>query len=250
MNILLTNDDGIFAQGINSLYQVLSKNHAVYMIAPKEEKSGCSSAITLREPLKVENISRNKFAVSGFPVDCVNIGLNGNIIPKTDLVISGINNGPNLGDDVYFSGTVAGARAAFIFGISGISISIDCNGNSDYFYDAAEFLLDFIDNLKELAEESVVCFNINYPDISRDKINGVKYTFLGRREYNDMYKVLHQSDYHMSLQLHGTITSDENAGSDITEVEKGHISITPITLDSTDYVFLKKLTNMKNSLPR
>ena len=245
MNILLTNDDGISAEGINSLFRILSKEHAVFMIAPRDEKSGSSSAITLKSPLNVESISKNKFAVHGFPVDCVSIGLNGDIIPGIDLVISGINNGPNLGDDVYFSGTVAGARTAFIFGISGISISIDCNGNSKYFDDASRFLLKYIDDLKELTKEGPVFLNINYPDTAADKLSGVKYTFLGKRIYNDIFKIRHQSDYQTSMELNGTISSKKIPGSDITEVGNGYISITPMTLDCTDYRYLKQISSVE-----
>ncbi|MDY6935430.1 MAG: 5'/3'-nucleotidase SurE [Spirochaetota bacterium] len=248
MNILLTNDDGMYADGINSLFRVLSNNHNVYMIAPNEEKSGSSSAITLRDRLKVENISDKQYIVHGFPVDCVSVGLNGKFLPEIDLVISGINHGANLGDDVYFSGTVAAARASFIFGVSGISISIDCTGNSAYFSDAAEFLLDFIDNLNNIVDGKPICLNINYPDIAPELINGIKYTFLGKRKYIDLFKIVNKSDCHMSLQLEGTISSHENIGSDITEVKRGYISITPMTLDCTDYTYLQKLiTNPKVS---
>lgn len=242
MIILLTNDDGINAEGINILFEILSRNHNVYMIAPNEEKSGSSCAITLREPLKVENISDTRFAVHGFPVDCVSIGINVNIIPTPDLIVSGINNGPNLGDDVFFSGTVAGARAGYIFGISGISISLDCPGYSDYFQDASEFLLDFIENSGKITENEPIFFNINYPDLVKDKILGIQYTFLGKRKYNDYFETLYKSDYHQSLQLNGTISSDEEPGSDITELSKGYITITPMSLDCTDYSYLKKIS--------
>ena len=249
MNILLTNDDGINAEGINVLCEILSRNHNVYMIAPNEEKSGSSCAITLREPLRVESISDTRFAVHGFPVDCVSIGINGNIIPTPDLIVSGINNGPNLGDDVFFSGTVAGARAAFIFGISGISISLDCPGYSDYFHDASEFLLEYIENSGKLDKE-IIFFNINYPDILKEEILGIKYTFLGKRKYDDYFETLYKSDFHQSLQLNGTISSDEKPGSDTTEISKGYISITPMSLDCTDYSYLEKVSVLNNPLQK
>ena len=147
MHILLTNDDGIYAGGINLLYKYLSQKHDVYVIAPNEEKSGCSNAITMKSELKIETLSENKFAVNGFTADCVNIGLKGNLIPKVELVISGINHGPNCGDDVYFSGTVAGARVGHIYGISSIAISLDSYNESTNLSDASEFLLNYIDNI-------------------------------------------------------------------------------------------------------
>lgn len=241
MNILLTNDDGIYAEGINALYNELKKNHNVFVFAPHEEKSGCSSAITFKEKVKIENISNNQFAVHGFTVDCVDIGLKGNIISEVDLVVSGINHGANLGDDVYFSGTVAGARLAFIYGISGIAISLDCSGTSQYFNEASRFLADFLENNKILKGITHILLNINYPDLPKDEILGVKYSFLGKRKYRNSYLILHKAKKEMNLQLNRGIEVVESEGSDITDIKRGYISIVPLTLDCTDYEYLEKL---------
>ena len=236
MRILLTNDDGINAQGINSLYKHLTSEHEVYVIAPIEEKSGCSSAITMYEHIKIENTAPDKFAVHGFTADCVNIGLKGNLIPEIDLVISGINHGPNCGDDTYFSGTVAGARVGYIYGLSSIAVSIDCYGeDSQNIDDTSKFLLDYIKELDILNLKNPVFLNINYPDITSNEICGVKYTCLGKRHYHDSYKILHKDKNEIKLQFNGGITENENKGSDITELKKGYITITPLTLDCTDY---------------
>ena len=241
MDILLTNDDGYLSEGINSLFEVLCDEHRAYIIAPDEQMSACSSAITVRSSIKVQSVSENVFSVQGFPSDCVNIGLNGKLLPKIDLVVSGINHGPNLGDDIYFSGTVAGARTAYIFGVSGIAISMDCSSSSDYFKDAAAFLLNFIRDFDRFNHQEHVLFNINYPDMPTSEILGCKYTHLGKREYRDTYRVIHRNSSEMSLQLDGTIESVENDGSDITELQKGYISITPLSLDCTDYAYLRGL---------
>lgn len=245
MNILLTNDDGVSAAGLNTLYQALLERHTVYIIAPHREKSACSNAITVRHPLKMETLAENRFAVHGYPADCVNIGLHGNIIPEVDLVISGINNGPNLGDDVTFSGTVAGARTAFVFGYSSIAMSIDCMGSSDYFGDAAQFILNFIEDFKLFTQEHPVFLNINYPDLPQNEIRGVRYTTLGKRIYQDSYRVMEESETERTLQLSGTISSLDREGSDLNEVRRGYISITPLTLDSTDHFYLEKLKKME-----
>jgi len=242
MNIILTNDDGILAKGINSLYDILSIEHNVFMIAPNEEKSGCSNAFTFRQHLQIEHIADNKLAVHGFPVDCVNIGLNADIIQKKiDLVISGINKGPNIGDDIYFSGTVAGARSAYIFGVSGIAISLDCVDNSDYYNDASNFLLEFINDIMKFPQSDPFCLNINYPNISKNMIGGLKYTIMGKRKYFESYKVIHKSNNKMKLKVEGVISSEGKAGSDVEELKNGFISITPLTLDCTDYEYLKKI---------
>src|SRR5208337_1483348 len=125
MRILLTNDDGVNAEGILTLFRVLSQFHDTYIIAPDRERSACSNIFTMREEVKVQRIDRNIFSINGYPADCVSLGLHSDLIPGIDLVISGINHGPNLGDDIHFSGTVAGARTAFIFGKPAIAVSID-----------------------------------------------------------------------------------------------------------------------------
>jgi 5'-nucleotidase len=248
MNILLTNDDGVYAKGINALFNVLSEKHNVFIIAPDEEKSGTSNAMTFKNNFKIKNISKNIYALAGFPADCVNIGIRGDIIPKVDLVISGINHGPNLGDDIYFSGTVGGARVACIMGIPGIAISINRNGESEYFKDASVFLLYYIENFNFTFNNKCLLFNINYPDLPVNKILGVKYPFLGKRIYNDNYKVITNKKNEIKLEYNygNLITNAGEDGSDISEVEKGYITITPLTLDCTDYEFLKS-TLSKNA---
>ncbi len=247
MNILLTNDDGVHSKGINSLYDVLSRSNSVYIVAPDKEKSACSNAITVRENLNIEILSENRYAVGGFPADCVNIGLHGDILPEIDLVISGINHGPNLGEDVFFSGTVAGARTAMIFGVTGIAFSLDCLGDSDYFDSASHFILKFITEESSLTGSSAACYNINYPDIPDNEIRGVKYTFLGKRNYRDSYRILDRNENSLKVQLNGTIESEEMEGCDVSEVRKGFISITPLHLDCTDYEHLNKFSRSEKS---
>ncbi len=240
MNILLTNDDGYFSEGIITLNQVLSEKHNTYIIAPDTQKSACSCAITVRSSISVQTISESIYSVDGFPADCVNIGLNGDLVPNIDLVISGINHGPNLGDDIHFSGTVAGARTAFVFGVSGIAISMDCLSTSDYFADAALFVSNFVE-MQRNGYRAPYFFNINYPDRPAHEIHGIRYTNLGKREYRDSYTIVHHREGEMTLQLNGAIDSVDNHGSDITELRKGFITITPLTLDATDYNYLERL---------
>jgi 5'-nucleotidase len=255
MNILLTNDDGIHSAGINLAYDALSRSHNVFVIAPEAEQSACSNAITVRTQLTIKKIAENKYSVSGFPADCVIIGLSGNLIPEVDLVVSGINHGPNVGDDLFFSGTVAGARTANIFGKSSLAISINCYKRvSKYVNDASGFLLDFINeqmrqvpgsasNLREDntgSSDKKLFFNINYPDLPHKQIKGRKYTFLGRRIYRDSFKNAELSSGELNVQMGGYIESVHTKGSDTTELEKGYISITPLVLDCTNYEYLKK----------
>lgn len=239
MNILLTNDDGIAATGINVLFDLFSEKHCVYIVAPSAERSGCSNAITVHTSIPLHELAPGKFAADAYTADCVNIGINGDILPDIDLVISGINHGPNLGDDVHFSGTVAGARSAVIFGKPGIAISLDCLDRSDNFTDAGNFLLSFIElNIHDIASHRMF-YNINYPDIPPDEIKGVKYTTLGRRSYCDTFRVIEENDSMMRLQMEGTIQSEMNSGTDTCELHNGYISVTPLLLDCTDKNYLK-----------
>jgi 5'-nucleotidase len=255
MNILLTNDDGIHAEGINSLYNALSQDHTVYVIAPGCEQSASSNAITVHSQLNIKKIAENKFSVNGFPADCVIIGLSGNLIPDVDLVIAGINHGPNVGDDLIFSGTVAAARTGYIFGKDAIAISINCYKRASQFVDdASQFLLRFINEIKhegngaspidgdEVPKMSVfkTFFNINYPDLPPAKIKGRVYTHVGRRIYRDSFQKTKFINNEALVQMGGYIESVFDRGSDTTELDNGFISITPLIIDSTDYSVLKK----------
>ncbi|MCP4137345.1 MAG: 5'/3'-nucleotidase SurE [bacterium] len=244
MKILLTNDDGYSAPGIQALYEVFSKHHTVYMIAPDRERSACSNAFTLRAEINVKKVEENLYAISGYPADCAIIGINGDIIPEVDMVVSGINHGPNIGDDMVYSGTVAGARTAFSLNKTGIAISLDCFGSSsDYFHDAAEFLISFIEEIRDEAAKKPMLFNINYPDLPKSEVKGVKYTTTGKRIYCDTYEKTITGSNEMVLLLRGDLDAVEINGSDITELTRGYISITPLTIDSTDYSYLNKKKN-------
>lgn len=257
MKILLTNDDGFQSEGIRSLFNILSLKHTVYMIAPRSEQSACSNAITVRTQLKIRIIAENIYSVNGFPADCVIIGLSGNFIPDVDLVVSGINHGPNVGDDLIFSGTVGAARTGYLFGKSAIAISINSyHRASRYADDASRFILDFIDAYIHAAPEqkmhaegnnkehfiSKQFFNINYPDLPAEKIKGKKITYVGRRIYKDSFKKTQFDSDEAVVQMGGYIESIPASGSDTTELDNGFISITPLMTDCTDYESLQKIS--------
>jgi len=239
MRILITNDDGYRAEGINTLFRVLSERHEVVMIAPDGERSACSNAITITSNLRLRCHGEGIWSVSGYPADCTNIGLHGTVAPKADLVISGINHGPNMGDDIYYSGTVAGARAAFIQGTRAIAVSYDSFESYAYLEDAARFVMALAE--EKCATEERFFLNVNYPDLPKEKIAGVCYTTLGRRRYIDAYHVLERDGHDTHLKLHGTVDSFDRAGSDVTEIKSGHITVTPLTLDTTDYPYLERM---------
>jgi 5'-nucleotidase len=239
MKILLTNDDGYSAQGINALFEELSPSHTVYMIAPAVERSACSNAITMRDPVDLTQLSETRFSLSGFPADCVNVALYAGIIPEIDIVISGINHGPNMGDDVYYSGTVAGARTAVINGKPGIAVSLYGELSQKRFSECAAYVHEFLNStFKKIINQPVV-LNINYPDTTTEAYKGSCFTFLDKRHYVDHYDVLKNDSVKKSIKLDGIVTSEKRKGSDYDAVTRGYVSITPMLLDATDSSMVK-----------
>ena len=247
MKILISNDDGIAANGIRVLTRALAEDHEVYVIAPDRERSAAGHSLTLHTPLRVEELetisgAKRTWVTTGTPGDCVKIGINA-ILSKEempDLVISGINHGPNLGDDIHFSGTVAGARTAFIFGKPALAVSIDSfHAASPFLIETGNFINHFIRT--ETIPENVY-LNINYPNLPYAEIKGVKYTNLSKRIYKDRYVKSETDDPdQFGMKLYGIIETENSPWNDSYALEKSYISITPMTIDSTDYDFLKKV---------
>jgi 5'-nucleotidase len=242
MNILITNDDGISSAGIKALEKVLGKNHSTFLVAPLKEKSATSMALTIFDKMRVEKFNSNHYVVDGFPVDCVNIGLHGDIFPKIDLVISGINRGVNMGYDVHYSGTVGAARHAAIHKIKSIAVSSG-NRNDSYDYiseagDISKFIQDHYNNLTP-----GFIYNINFP-VEYKPYPELKSTKLGIRTYTDSY---HKTNIYENIseyflggsELGSSITDD----SDFLAYDLGYISITPISLETTAFSELEKIKN-------
>lgn len=244
MNILLTNDDGYDAAGIKALYNILKKKHNVYIFAPKFQKSGASHSITLFAPIVVQEVSSNIFSVDGTPADCILVAkrfLKNKI--SIDLVVSGINQGQNIGEDVYYSGTVGAAREATFQGISAIAVSV-FTSKSDFFYTPiAQTILHFIDkNLCDTIGKREF-LNINFPGCKNSQIKGVKLTKLGRRRYVDFAKNCEHSGKTMTFYLGAEkMEFQKDADSDVYNVKKGFISITPICENEQNPTTCKKLT--------
>ncbi len=188
MKVLLSNDDGIQASGINFLNDELSKGHQTTVIAPHKERSSCGHGISLGEPLRVNKIRDNYYECSGFPADCVLIGVGQmmkNELP--DLVISGINHGANLGQDRYYSGTMAAAREAAFRGIPSIAVSLVTIGIRDveHFDVAAKFIAKIVDRNIQKYIPPMCLLNVNVPNIPEEKIAGVKVCFAGFQQYSE-----------------------------------------------------------------
>jgi 5'-nucleotidase len=176
MRILITNDDGIYAKGIEVLYQILAPEHDVYVVAPETEQSAVGHAITFLDPLRVKEVKRNGvffgYAVNGTPADCVKLAIRELMKPLPDLVISGINHGANVGENVIYSGTVSAATEAAMLGFPSIAVSIDDYPSNDY-SGPIVFLPKIIKLIEGRSFPAGVSLNINFPLLPDEEIKGI-----------------------------------------------------------------------------
>ena len=237
MKILITNDDGIQAEGINALYEALKDRHECFVIAPDSERSACSHSLTTHQDIRYRLASVG-FAVSGTPADCVKLGILHILDSKPDLVISGINNGSNLGSDIMYSGTVSAALEGAYLVVRSIAVSLSKhNAASEYYKRAAAFIRDNLEKLTQLDLRSDTVLNINYP--VRAPFIGVKFTSSGINLYNDSF-VANESG---AVRLKGLpIEHDRNVEDcDVELIKKGYVTVTPLKLDRNDYAALEYL---------
>ena len=248
MNILITNDDGIYAYGIIELARELSKIANIYVVAPDSQRSATGHAITLHSPIMVkeEYIDENikAYSISGTPADCVKIGIEGLFKDiNIDLVLSGINNGSNLGTDVIYSGTVSAALEGFILNKPSIAISYnDLNVKKEVYREASKYIVHLINNIKDKFDLLNDCIlNVNIP---ATEIKGYKITKLGKRCYDQVMEERISPFGQKYLWVKGTMKElEQDEDSDIACVNEGYISITPVNIEMTN---LNKINILKN----
>lgn len=254
MRILITNDDGIRAPGLFAITEVAKKYGTVKVVAPDRERSACGHGMTLRDPLRVNSFEWDgceAFEVTGLPTDCVNVGLTLGWPDGCDLVLSGINNGPNLGFDVTYSGTVAGAMEGTVNGIRSISISMAMfvSGSPIHYATGAQWLDENWELLVTAPLTDLSFLNINVPNILYPEIRGHKVVPMGRRVYQD--RVEARSDpWGRPYYWQGGVVVMQPAqqpGSDVAAVSDGFVSITPVTLDWTDHSQIEELRQILRS---
>jgi len=236
MRILVSNDDGVHAEGIKILSEFLRKEHTVTVVAPLEERSTTGHTLSLDVPLRIVEVEKDVYGCSGFPADCSLVGFGHIMKEKPDLVISGINRGANLGQDIYYSGTMAAAREASFHGIPGIAVSTACDFMNpklkNISYDtAADFVLRLLREIKLEDFDPLTVLNINVPDLSKKEIKGVQCTELGFRRYSEEISQREDFKGRNYYWVGGIYEGFEGeSGTDCHAVDQGHISVTPLHL--------------------
>ncbi|MDR1615975.1 MAG: 5'/3'-nucleotidase SurE [Syntrophomonadaceae bacterium] len=246
MKLLLTNDDGINAGGLRAVIKTLAGEHELYVAAPDRERSGTGHSITVFEPIKVVEAGwpevNGAWTMSGTPVDCVKLALSQLVDAKIDLVISGINHGPNLGTDVLYSGTVSAAAEGIIMGFPALAVSLNAYQpyGEDFSY-SARFVYQMVKIIEQNGIEPQTLLNINIPFDKNRRCAGIKITKLGIRNYTNVFEARKDPRGNIYYWLGGALQEDrQETDSDVTAVQNNYISVTPIKLDLTDYKLAEK----------
>jgi len=248
MRILLSNDDGVHAEGIKVLFQELAKVFDVTVVAPDRNCSGASNSLTLLNPLRAQTLDNGFISVNGTPTDAVHLGAAQLMRPQPDLVVAGINHGANLGDDTLYSGTVAAATEGRHLGMPAIAVSL-VSSDPKHFQTAAVVTAKFIERLLVHPLPSDQIININVPDVPLDELKGIQVTRLGNRHKAEtMEKV--KDPWQRDIYWYGPLGQelDAGVGTDFHAIANGYASITPLTIDMTAYKSLAKMTEWINEL--
>lgn len=243
MRILVSNDDGYLATGINVLADALEKIADVIVVAPDRNRSAASSSLTVSSPLRVTETGTNRYAVNGTPSDAVHLALSGFLDEEPDLVVSGINHGANLGDDVIYSGTVAAAMEGRFLGLPTIAVSL-AGQELTHFDTAARVVCDMVEKLEAAGVPSATILNVNVPDVPFDELKGVRAARLGFRHKSE--PVIRDEDpYGRTIYWVGPAGPGQDAGdgTDFHAVEQGYASVTPLKVDLTRHEDLPKLAD-------
>ncbi len=240
MRILVSNDDGVHAEGIRALSEALAACGEVIVVAPDRNRSGASHSLTLEVPLRVTRIAETGYhAVKGTPTDCVHLAVNELVRPEPDMVVAGINHGANLGDDVIYSGTVAAATEGRHLGFPSLAISLV---GKTHFATAAHYAAWLVKGMMVHSLPADQILNVNVPDLPLDQIKGIRVTRLGNRHRAESV-ICTEDPRGQPIYWIGPPGSQQDAGegTDFAAIEQGYVSITPLTIDMTAYSSLAGL---------
>jgi len=243
MRILVANDDGYLAPGIRALHEGLRAVGTPTTVAPDRNRSGASHSLTLKQPLYVHQHDEEVYSVQGTPTDCVHVSMGGGILQhEPNMVVSGINDGPNLGDDVLYSGTVAAAVEGRSLGHPAIAVSM-AQHNPSHYDTAVAVVVDLIKHMQVVPLPSDTILNVNVPDVPTADLLGRRVTRLGARHpsqkaYREQSP---RGDYVYWIGAAGDI-ADAGPGTDFLAVEEGYVSITPLQIDLTRFDAMQALS--------
>jgi len=241
VKILLSNDDGYLAKGINVLADALAEIAELVVVAPDRNHSGASNSLTLHSPLRVHEVAKNRYFVTGTPSDCVHLALSGLFDEDPDIVVSGINHGANLGDDVIYSGTVAAAMEGRYLGLPAIAVSL-VGQQPQHFGTAARVAVDLLERVERRTLPDDILLNVNVPDLPYEDLKGIESTRLGFRHRSEPMVKTHDPQgreiYWIGPAGPG---QDAGPGTDFHAIERGAVAVSPIKVDLTRHEALDGL---------
>ena len=249
MHILVSNDDGYRAPGLSAMVEAVSDFGEVTVIAPNQDRSGASNSLTLTVPIRVEQIENGYFVCSGTPTDCVHLGITGLMPQEPDMIISGINNARNLGDDVLYSGTVGAAMEGRFLGLPAIAVSL-AGDDPIHFDTAGNVVRQLLEKMLQAPLSPSTILNINVPDLPRDQISGWQATRLGGRD-RACPAIRARDPVGKDIYWIGAagVEQDAGPGTDFFAIAQGYVSITPLTADMTDRTRLVELDEWLGGAP-
>lgn len=240
MRILISNDDGYQAPGIRALAEALNSIAEITVVAPERDRSGASNSLTLDLPIRANTAESGFIYVDGTPTDCVHLAITGLLEQEPDMVVSGINAGANMGDDVLYSGTVAAAMEGRFLGLPAIAVSLACNGKPRHFESAAYFASHLVQRVKEAPLPADTILNVNVPDLPLEQIQGFEATRLGHRHKAE--PVVRMEDPRgRTVYWVGPAGAEQDAGpgTDFHAIRNGRVSVTPLHVDLTRHSALE-----------
>jgi len=243
MRILLSNDDGYFSPGIECLARALEQVAEITVVAPERDRSGASNSLTLDRPLSLRRTANGFYHVNGTPTDCVHLAVTGMLDVLPDMVVSGINNGANMGDDTIYSGTVAAATEGFLLGVPSIAVSL-CSRAAAHYETAAQVALELVQMVLRQQSREPLLLNVNVPDIPYADLRGKVVTRLGKRHKAEsvvrMVTPRNETVYWVGAAGEA---QDAGEGTDFLAVSQNQVSITPLQIDLTHNAQLPLIRN-------
>ena len=235
MRILLSNDDGYFAPGLAALYEALAPLADITVVAPERNQSGASNSLTLDRPLILRRAANGFHYVNGTPTDCVHLAVTGMMPELPDMVISGINQGANMGDDTIYSGTVAAATEGYLLGVPSIAVSL-VSHQAETYAAAAGAVVQLVSLFRERPAQGALLLNVNVPDLPLDRIRGRQVTRLGRRHKAEpVVKSVNPRGETVYWVGAAGAAQDAGPGTDFRAVAEGYVSVTPLQIDLTHF---------------